>query len=68
MATLTAQILIGEGHPNHDGINPSHYLFLSENSRSAWVLLPENIFSQSSKRTPKITWIPTVDNMLEDAF
>lgn len=68
MATLTTQILIGKGHSNHDGINPSHYLFLSENSRPAWILLPENIFSQSNKKSQKITWIPTVDNMLEDAF
>jgi hypothetical protein len=33
MATLTAQILVGGSHPNQGGINPSHYLFLSESSR-----------------------------------
>jgi len=67
MATMTAQILIGRGHPNHDGINPTHYLFLSENGAPAWILVNENIFSFNSNRS-KITWIPTVENMLEDAI
>ena len=35
MATLTPQILVGIPHPNHGGINPSHFLFLSENNRPA---------------------------------
>jgi len=67
MATLTAQILVGESHPNHGGINPSHYLFLSENSRPAWILTPENIFSEDQEQD-KIVWIPTLENMLEDAL
>ena len=68
MATMTAQILIGSGHPNHDGIGPSHYLFLSENSRPAWLLVEQNIIMSSKKKDAKIVWIPTVDSMLEDAF
>jgi len=68
MATLTAQILIGKPHPNHDGINPTHYLFLSENDRAAWVLVDQNIFQEEQTSFPKITWIPTVENMLEDAL
>ena len=69
MATLTAQILIGEPHPNHDGINPTHYLYLSENSRPAWVLVHQNIFVEGqNNNSDKITWIPTVENMLEDAL
>lgn len=68
MATMTAQILIGSGHPNHDGIGPSHYLFLSENSRPAWLLVEQNVFMSSKKRDAKIVWIPTVESMLEDAF
>lgn len=66
MATMTAQILVGSPHPNHDGINPTHYLFLSENSRPAWILVLANVFHPSSRK--KIIWIPTVENMLEDAF
>ena len=66
MATLTAQILVGRPHPNHDGINPTHYVFLSENDRPAWVLVHQNIFRE--RGTGKIIWIPTVENMLEDAL
>ncbi len=68
MATLTAQILVGGPHPNHDGINPTHYLFLSENHRPAWILVDQNIFQGKQLGHSKITWIPTVENMLEDAL
>ena len=68
MATLTAQILIGRPHPNHDGINPTHYLFLSENDRPAWILVNQNVFHGERLGHSKITWIPTVENMLEDAL
>ena len=68
MATLTAQILIGSPHPNHEGINPTHYLFLFENDRPAWVLVDQNIFQEERSGFPKITWIPTVENVLEDAL
>jgi len=65
---MTAQMLIGAGHPNHDGIGPSHYLYLSENSRPAWLLVEQNVFTNNKKREAKIVWIPTVEDMLEDAF
>jgi len=68
MAALTAQILVGTPHQNHGGINPTHYLFLSENSMPAWILVPENVFSEGSAKFNKITWIPTIENMLEDAL
>ncbi|RKZ30120.1 hypothetical protein DRQ33_08150, partial [bacterium] len=68
MATLTAQILVGRPHPNHGGINPTHYLFLSENDRPAWMLFDQNIFRKERQGYSKITWIPTVENMLEDAL
>jgi len=45
MGTLTAQFLVGKTHPNHGGINPTHYLFLSENSRPVFTLLKENIYA-----------------------
>lgn len=66
MATYTAQILVGTGHPNHDGIYPSHCLYLSENSRPAWVLLPVHNGNQAGDA--KVTWIPTLENTLEDAL
>ncbi len=67
MGTMTAQMLIGAGHPNHDGIDPKRYLFLSENSRPAWLLVEENIF-QTTNREKRVVWVPTVESMLEDAF
>ena len=69
MATLTAQILVGAAHPYDGGINPTHFLFLSENDRPAWILLPQNIFYDGEGKVHEsITWIPTVENMLEDAL
>ncbi|MCK8827814.1 hypothetical protein MWH25_08680 [Natroniella acetigena] len=69
MGTMTAQVLVGNSHPNHGGINPSHYLFLSENSRPAWILVPQNIFPGGGRgKRDKVTWIPTLENMLEDAL
>lgn len=69
MATMTAQILVGAPHPNDGGINPSHYLFLSENSRPAWILVNQNIQAREQGQKPvRIIWIPTVEHMLEDAL
>ena len=64
MATLTAQILIGNGHPNNDGINPSYYIFLSENDKPALILGSQNVFN--NKGGEKIIWLPTIDNMLPE--
>jgi len=62
MATITAQILIGSGHPNDGGLlfEGQQSLLLSENSRMAWLFKP----------SPKsvVVWIPTVEHCLEDAF
>ena len=68
MATKTAQILIGSPHPNKDGIIPSHYLFLSENSSPGWILVRENLDNEEKKEHLKIVWLPTVENMLEDGL
>lgn len=68
MATLTAQILVGSGHTNHDGINPTHYIFLSENSRPAWLLTGQNIFD-NQETVERITWIPAApETILEDVL
>ena len=40
MATWTAQILVGKGHPNHGGIMAGYQLFLSENDRPCWECFP----------------------------
>jgi hypothetical protein len=60
MASYTAQILMGNGGGyDSEGIIPINTLFLSENSRPAWIL---------EQKTRKITWIPTLNNMLEDGL
>lgn len=68
MASMTAEIIIGYPHPNHEGINPTHYLFLSENDRPALMLVDQNIIPNERGSSRLITWIPTVENMLEDAL
>lgn len=69
MGTITAQILIGKPQPDHGGMIPSHYLFLSENDRPAWILVPQDTSAEKPDESgKKITWIPTVENMLEDAM
>jgi len=68
MGTITAQILVGMQHPNHGGIVPTHFLFLSENSRPAWTLVNQNISDLSRTEDMRIVWIPSTDNMVEDAL
>jgi len=67
LSTFTAQILIGTAHPYGGGINPTHFLFLSENEITAWILVNENITGEN-KSTEKIVWNPTTQNMFEDAL
>ena len=67
MGTFTAQMLVGTPHNFHGGIQPTHTLYLSENDRPAWILLRHDpLEPESSVRIA--TWIPSVDNMLEDGL
>jgi hypothetical protein len=69
MSTITAQILVGTSHMYHGGINPTHYLFLSENSMSAWVLVPENLFENDHGDLPnRIVWTIDPAHALEDGM
>ncbi|HPN86743.1 MAG TPA: hypothetical protein PKV11_06725 [Smithella sp.] len=68
MGTVTAQILIGSAHPNHGGILPTHFLFLIENDHPSWILVNENFFKEGQGDIQGLTWIPTVENTLEDAI
>ena len=60
MATWTAQILVGKGHPNHGGIMAGYQLFLSENDRPCWECFP--IFpprpGEVLKNEGHTVWIP----------
>ena len=62
MATTTATIFVGYAHPNHGGINPTHYIQLSENSRPALIL-----HSIDGKEETKVM-IPTLENMIDDVY
>lgn len=64
MSTITTQIIIGEPHPNHSGILPSHYIFLFENDRPNLTMVDDGIFNKTSNFN--ITWIPTVKNLIDD--
>lgn len=66
MSVVTAQILIGNSHPNDGGINPIHKIELSEGSRPAWTLTGAGCVGGA--RGQSIVWIPSVENILEDAL
>lgn len=68
---MTAQILVGDAHPNHGGLYPLHVLFLSENSMPAWILTPQRLFSEGDIQAEleRHVWIPQHPNtMLDDAL
>lgn len=68
MSTITAQILVGNAHPYHGGImNPLSTIWLSENSRPA-LNMQRSRMIEGPRRLDEIIWIPTLENMLEDAF
>jgi hypothetical protein len=67
MGTFTAQILVGHDHIYHGGITPSHAVFLSENSRPAWILKNLDVFKKVNE-SESVRWIPTLENMLDDAM
>jgi hypothetical protein len=62
MATTTAIAVIGQSHAYSSGIEPQHFLLLTEDSRPAFQLLR----SRGDHLHVVATWIPTVENMIED--
>ncbi len=69
MGTFTAHALVGTPHQHHGGIVPSHRLYLSENDRLAWILVPESAGDGPASRLGHaVTWVPSLENMLEDAL
>jgi len=60
MATWTAQMLVGNSHPNHGGITAGYQLFLSENDRPCWECFP--VFpprrGEVLKNEGHTVWIP----------
>lgn len=69
MATMTAFIKIGGNHPNDQGlVNLTHTMYLSENGVARWTLRKENLYQEEKGETKAISWIPTPENMLQDAL
>lgn len=62
MATTTATILIGQAHPNHGGINPTHFIRFTENDRPALIL--QAIDEQMERKVI----IPTVEDTVNDIY
>ena len=68
MATWTAQILVGNSHPNHGGITAGYQLFLSENDRPCWECFPIGPSSpgQVWKNEGHTVWVPpSPENILK---
>ncbi|MDP4087861.1 MAG: hypothetical protein Q8930_01170 [Bacillota bacterium] len=68
MATITSEILIGHSNDLSGGIIPTHILLLSEGSKPVWILKDLDILEDHTHGSNTIRWIPTTDNVLEDAL
>ena len=68
MGTYTGQILIGRGHPNHDGIIPNAQMFVSENSRPVLIMVDIPDRTGGEGRIGYVGWIPTLENPIDDAL
>ncbi|NLZ48018.1 MAG: hypothetical protein GX895_04385 [Clostridiales bacterium] len=68
MATITAQILVG--HPNKlgNGMLPTHCLLLAQGSKPVWILKSLDILENEKEKLSTIRWVPTEENLLEDAL
>jgi hypothetical protein len=64
MATITAQFLVGENHPNHGGIIPCGQMSFFENDRHVYVLSP---FGDAAE-DKLIRWVPSIEHTLEDGL
>ena len=68
MSTVTAQILVGHPDIYHGGIWPTHGLYLFENSRPSWVLVPLGLQLPAGPAERLYTWLPGPDRILEDGM
>jgi hypothetical protein len=62
MSTTTAVILIGQAHQNDSGINPTHIIQFTENSRPALIL------KELDGRNNNKVIIPTLENTIDDIY
>lgn len=68
MASITAQILIGHTDQLNGGMLPTHCLLLSEGSKPVWILKNLDIMEDHHSSLTTIRWVPTEENLLEDAL
>ncbi len=68
MGVYTSQILVGHANRNDGGIIPSHVLYLSEDNRPAWLMEQTDLWNKTKENINGITWIPTLENVFEDAL
>ena len=68
MATMTAQILVGNSHKHSGGLIPLHQVWLSENDRPALVLQALSQAGEKPEVAGDVVWIPSGGNMLDDAM
>ncbi|MFH1708632.1 MAG: hypothetical protein ABIF71_12065 [Planctomycetota bacterium] len=68
MGSYTAQILSGASHLYHGGIQQSHIIFLSENSRPVWIAMPWGLKNNQMQGGTIHRLVATVDDMLEDGI
>lgn len=62
MATTTATIFVGHAHQNSGGLNPTHLIQLTENSKPSLIL-------RSLEANEKIiVMTPTVENTIDDIY
>jgi hypothetical protein len=62
MASTTAIILVGQAHQNHSGINPTHLIQFTENSRPALIL------NDLEGKSESIVIVPTLENTIDDIY
>lgn len=66
---VTAFVIVGSRPSFTPGIpNPGYLLLLYENDRPAWELVPLYPELQKDLGRHSIVWIPSIENMLEDAL
>ncbi len=66
MAATTAQLLLGNPHPNDGGLSVIDTMILTEGSRPAWILHRAGPLQPGWRR--EVIWIPSIEHMLDDGL
>ncbi len=66
MSATTAQILLGNSHPNDCGISPTHALYLHEGDRCSWSMHEIDLADSRIKRLG--VWAPIPEQIMADAI